>query len=186
MRWIVLGLSILVLLLNTGCSCNKRNLGAKKKNINYEAAKEVKKAKKLLLSVKEVKGQLSYIVITIKPSCAGAAIENYFITAKVLEGQGQLLGAKEKVKNRLQYEVQLEDRCLASLLPSKGNADIFRSGNQIEFKSRYDPREGTKKGDTHQLAITVMQKDEEGKTIHQEQAKLTLSVKQDINERPKI
>ena len=179
------GLSILVLLLNTGCSCNKRNLGAKKKNITSKAAKE----KKLLLSVRKASangGPSYYFLIAIKPSCAGTAIENYFITAKVLEGQGQLLGAKEKVKNKLQYEVHLEDRCLASLLLRKrDNADTFRSGKQVGFRCRYDPREGTKKGDMHQLAITVIQKDEEGKTIQKEQAKLTLSVKQDIKEKPK-
>ncbi|MEM7055843.1 MAG: hypothetical protein AAF392_03130, partial [Bacteroidota bacterium] len=91
--------------------------------------------------------------------------------------QGQLLGAREKVGNELQYKVPLEDRTLADLRPSQGDVAKFRGGKSLSFRCKYEPQAAAKEGDMHQLAITVIQKDEGGRAIREGQVELALSVK---------
>lgn len=99
-------------------------------------------------------------------------------------GQGQLWGAKEKIKHRLQYKILLgEERSLGDLLLSAGNAEGFRAGKQIKLRCKYEPQEGAKKGDEHRLAIKVIQQDEQGAIIRQAQAEVTLIVKQNVNKK---
>lgn len=197
-RWAVLALVVLLSLFNTGCNGGKKSVrneraGTKSnaKTASTKKAKNNKKAKKPLLTIKEVNpdsGQFNYIFITICPEKPATSLENYFITAEVLNGQGRLLGAKEKVKNRFQYKVPLGDEGLNlnNLLATSGNADKFQnSGKWIRFKCKYEPPVGAKQGDEHQLVITVIQKSEQGEIMQQERAEINLTIKRDIHKQPK-
>ena len=108
-------------------------------------------------------------------------LANCTLRVQVHPDVGSLAGSGEKSGNRFNYNIPLAklERKLAMLLPSKGSSSTFATGKSIEYKCRYDPPEGAKKGAQYRLRITVTQRDSYGKNHHCTQ-EATFRIKKDI------
>jgi hypothetical protein len=141
----------------------------------------IKNVPKSILVVKEVdstKGSENYLTIGIKTQELGDDLNQYFVSAQALEGQGSLLATQEKQHNRFQYKVLLQAKqCMGQLLPEKGDVTIFKEGKQLKFKCKYKPGVGSKPGEKHRLLIKVSKQDSEGKVVQEEQAAISLIIK---------
>jgi hypothetical protein len=126
--------------------------------IQFRKPTKNKDTKKDLLRVRQIlsRGGVSYVEITIQPPTTGTTLSQYTLTAKVLVGEGILLAAKEKAKQKLQYTIRLaEETRLDKIYLSKGNAEVLQQGKPIVIRCMYEPEVGTQQGENHQVQIRV-------------------------------
>ncbi len=149
--WLI---SVCILFVQCPSACHRPNPTA----IQSRKPTKNKDTKKDLLRIRQIpsRGVLSYVAITIQPPTTGTILSQYTLTAKVLVGEGVLLAAKEKAKEKLQYTIRLtEETNLDQVYFTKGNAEVLQQGKPIVIRCAYQPEVGMQQGENHQVQIRV-------------------------------
>jgi hypothetical protein len=179
-----------LLLFSFGCSnCGNNQATAPKgkhrahgSTVYNGSMPKVKDVRAWEIKLEEVKSKSSnyYIIVSLSDTEEAVAIEQYFISAHVLEGEGDLLASSERVRNNFQYAIALQqEQCLGKLLPWKGDKDNFKEKKPIKFKCKYIPSDKARQGDQHRLKVKVSKRKANGELVEAKQAEISITIKQD-------
>jgi len=157
---------------NTQHSNTKQN-AAESDEVPPPPSIEADKFRVELQEIKNSRYKNHFVLVHITPGSSGMKLEEFFITASVVGGQGELKGANNKSGNKLKYNIPInnEKRSLKELYAISSNCigsedTTFEQGKQTTFKLQCTPKISLK------LEVTIAR---EGSNPHLEKVKLNLS-----------
>lgn len=99
------------------------------------------------------------VAVKIIPGSNDISLEEFFVTASIVENKGTVKGAVKKTQGKgLDYTVDLNGCCVATLSHTILKARKNSQGNTITFRAQVTPDASIKTGNTYTLIVQVERK----------------------------